>query len=173
MALIDEGLHPAQPLPWPSGRFDGRESFRTVIRHALQSAALEGWSEIILSDATFEDWPLAERVVVDRLSSWSRTGRRMVLVAHDWGHVSRHFARLVNWRRQWAHILDCRRCANLDPTEFPSAIWSAGWMMQRLDLENCRGVYGGDPQRRLSVHEALREVLRQSSPGFPSHTLGL
>lgn len=156
-----------------SVRFDGRAAFQDAIRDALDRAAREGWPEVILSDANFEDWPLGERVVVERLQAWSRNGRRMVLMARDWGHVSRYFARFVNWRRQWSHILDCRRCTGMDASEFPSAIWSGGWMLQRLDIEHSRGVSGGDAQRRLLLHETLQETLRQSSPGFPSHQLGL
>jgi len=42
----------------PSGRFDGREAFRCLVRDALACAVREGWPELVLSDAHFGDWPL-------------------------------------------------------------------------------------------------------------------
>ena len=48
----DEGRHGAA---LPAGRFEGRNDFQQLVRDALACAAREGWREIILSDATFED----------------------------------------------------------------------------------------------------------------------
>ena len=53
----------AAAAPLPSGRFEGREAFRQLVRDGLARAAQEGWRELILSDASFEEWPLGERAV--------------------------------------------------------------------------------------------------------------
>ena len=55
------------PVTLPEGRFEGRVAFQQLVRDALACAAQEGWNEIILSDASFEDWPLGERAVVESL----------------------------------------------------------------------------------------------------------
>ena len=52
------------PVVLPSGRLEGRELFRRAVRDALACAADQGWHELILSDASFEDWPLGESAVV-------------------------------------------------------------------------------------------------------------
>ena len=43
---------------------------------------------MVLCDATFEDWPLGERAVAESLQAWSRTGRRMTLLARGYELVS-------------------------------------------------------------------------------------
>ena len=163
----------AAVAPLPSGRFEGRIAFQQVVRDALAGAAREGWPEIILSDPDFADWPLGERAVAQALNAWSASGRRCILLARRWDEVVRRHARFVGWRRTWAHIIDARACRAADPLELPSAIWSPGWVMQRLDLDRCNGFSGSEPERRLMLREQLQEWLRQSSPSFPSHTLGL
>lgn len=162
---------PSEPLP--SGRFEGRIAFQQLVRDALAAAAREGWREIILSDPDFADWPLGERATADALNAWSASGRRCILLARRWDEVVRRQARFVRWRGTWAHIIDARACRAADPLALPSAIWSPGWVMQRLDLDRCNGFAGSEPERRLMLREDLQEWLRQSSPSFPANTLGL
>jgi hypothetical protein len=157
----------------PSQRFAGRNGFQQLVRDALACAAREGWHEIILADANFEDWPLGERAVVESLQAWSASGRRCTLLAQRWDSVQRMHARFVTWRRTWSHIIDARACRSADPLELPSAIWSPGWVMQRLDIDHCAGVSGSEPERRVAMQESLREWLAKSSPSFPANTLGL
>jgi hypothetical protein len=171
--MTDTVPAPGAPGVLPSGRFAGRLGFQQLVRDALACAAREGWREIILTDATFEDWPLGERAVVQSLQDWSASGRRCTLLAQRWDEVLRMHARFVTWRRTWSHIIEARACRSADPLELPSAIWSPGWVMQRLDIDHCTGVGGSEPERRVAMQENLREWLARSSPSFPAHTLGL
>lgn len=157
----------------PSRRFEGREEFRQLVRDALAAAAREGWRQIILSDATFEDWPLDERVVAESLQAWSRTGRRMTLLARKYDDVVRRHARFVTWRRTWMHIVEARACASADPLDLPSALWSPVWVLERRDRERSVGVCGAEPERRVLLRQALQEWLQKSSPSFPATTSGL
>lgn len=157
----------------PAGRFAGREAFQQLVRDALACAAREGWRELILCDADFSDWPLGERAVAQSLQDWSANGRRCTLLARRYDEVVRRHARFVAWRRSRDHIIEARACRAADSLEFPSAIWSPGWVMQRLDQERCVGFSGAEPERRVLLRESLQESLLQSSPSFPSSTLGL
>lgn len=161
------------PGELPSGRFSGREAFEQTVRDALACAARQGWHEIIVSDATFADWPLRERAVVESLQAWAKAGRRFVMLATRFDEVQRFQARFVSWRQTWGHIIECRQCRSADPLGFPSALWSPGWVMQRLDPE--RSVFVCDTQatRRVGLRQELDEWIRNSSPGFPASTLGL
>lgn len=164
----------AAPAPaLPAGRFAGREAFRQLVRDAFACAAREGWREIILSDASFDDWPLGEREVVGALRQWSATGRRCTLLARRYDEVVRRHARFVTWRTTWSHIIEARACPFADPLDLPSAIWSPGWVMQRLDPERCNGVSGAEPERRVLLRENLQAWLHKSGPSFPAVTLGL
>jgi hypothetical protein len=162
-----------EALPLPSRRFTGRAEFQQLVRDALACAAREGWQQIILSDADFGDWPLGERAVAQSLQEWSATGRHITLLARRYDTVVRSHARFVTWRKTWSHIIDARACSSADPLELPSAIWSPGWVMQRLDPERCNGVCGSEPDRRVLLRESLNGWLQKSSPSFPAVTLGL
>lgn len=159
--------------PLPSRRFEGRTEFRQLIRDALAHAAQEGWREIILSDPGFGDWPLGERAVMQSLLDWSHSGRRITLLARRYDDVVRQHARFVDWRQRWSHIVTAMACPSADAGELPSALWSPGWVMERLDLDRCNGYCGSEPERRLLLRERLSEGLAKSSPSFPSSTLGL
>ena len=157
----------------PSGRFSGRKDFQQLVRDALACAAREGWREIILSDPDFADWPLGERAVSESLRAWSAAGRRCTLLACRYDEVAVRHARFVTWRRAWSHIIEARACVSADMLEFPSAIWSPGWAMQRLDPERSNGYSGTEPERRLLLKENLQEWLGKSGPAFAATTLGL
>ena len=161
------------PEALPGGRFEGRLAFLELIRQALAMAAHEGWQELILCDANFEDWPLGERAVVQSLQAWSKTGRRMTLLATNFDIIVRQQPRLVAWRRTWSHIIECRRCRDEDPLDFPSAIWSRSWVMQRLSRPLSAGVSGPEPDRRIHLREMLDARIRASTEGFPASVLGL
>lgn len=161
------------PDPLPSGRFEGRLAFTGLIRHALAVAAFEGWRELILCDADFADWPLGERAVAESLQSWSKTGRQITLLATRFDGIVRNQPRMANWRKTWSHIVECRRCRDEDPLDFPSAIWGRSWVMQRLSRPLSAGVSGYEADRRVHLREVLDARIRASSPGFPASTLGL
>ncbi len=162
---------PGEPLA--GGRFSGREAFEQLVRNALVRAARDDWPEIILSDANFEDWPLGERSVVESLQAWSKSGRRLTMLASRYDEVIRKHARFVSWRKTWGHIIDCRTCRVTVPADFPSAIWSRAWFMHRLDPQRSIGVCGYGPERGTQLKEFLDEKIRNSAPGFPASTLGL
>lgn len=161
------------PHGLPDGRFQGREEFRQLVRDALAAAAREGWRELILSDASFEDWPLGERAVVDALQAWSETGRHMVLLARRYDTVQRAHARFVQWRTRWSHIVEARACPSADPLDLPSAIWTPQWVLERREPERSIGYCGSEPERRVALRESLQEWLQKSTPSFPATTLGL
>jgi hypothetical protein len=159
--------------PLPEGRFEGRDDFRQLVREALASAARDGWREIILSDASFMDWPLGERAVVESLNAWSKTGRTCTLLAKRYDDVVRMHPRFVTWRGTWSHIITAVACSSADPLELPSGIWSPVWVMERRDIERSNGYCGSEPERRVAMRESLNEWMLRASPAFPATTLGL
>ena len=162
-----------QPAHLPSHRFEGREAFRQLVRDALATAAREGWREIVLSDASFGDWPLGERAVADSLQAWARSGRHLVLLARRYDDVVRQHARFVAWRRMWSHIVTASACASADPLDLPSAIWTPAWVLERRDIDRSIGYCGSEPERRVALRELLEAWLQKAAPAFPATTLGL
>ena len=172
MMRFDDNTNPDLPS-LPEDRFGGPGEFSALIRLAFATAAATGWREIILSDSSFEDWPLGERAVAQSLEDWSRSGRKLTMLAKSYDAVVRRHARFVTWRRTWSHIVDCRKNATVSADDLPSALWCPVWVFQRLDLAHCAGVAGSEPARRVRLKERLDECIRKSSPGFPATTLGI
>ncbi|HEY0824408.1 MAG TPA: hypothetical protein VGD76_11525 [Ramlibacter sp.] len=170
---MNEEIAPGGGAGLPSRRFEGRSEFRQLGRDALATAARDGWREIILSDASFEDWPLGERAVAESLQAWSRAGRRMVLLARQYDQVVRQHARFVQWRVLWSHIVTATACPSADPLDLPSAIWSPAWVLERRDVLHSHGYCGSEPERRVALRENLNEWLLKATPAFPASTLGL
>jgi hypothetical protein len=157
----------------PEGRFGGRSEFSDLIRRAFQTAAIQGWREIIMCDASFDDWPLGERAVSDALGDWSRTGRKLTMMARNYDAVTRRHPRFVTWRRTWSHIIECRASGSGPSENLPSALWSPVWVFERIDLERSAGYCGTEAVRRVALRESLNERLLKSVPAFPATTLGL
>ena len=175
MALNEDaaGEYAASLPPLYQGAFVGPVAFADLTRAALAHAEREGWSEMVWSDASFEDWPLYERAVVDALNAWARKGRKLTLLAHRFDAMQRVHHRFVAWRVRWDHLVECRVCKGVAVTEFPSVLWTPSWAMRRLDLVRCTGVASVEPRMRVLLREELEERVRQSSPGFPASILGL
>ncbi len=157
----------------PEGRFSGRTGFADLIRRAFQAAANQGWREIIICDANFEDWPLGERAVTSALGDWSRTGRKLTMLARSYDVVTRRHPRFVTWRQTWSHIVECRGSASGPSENLPSAMWTPEWVFERLDMERSVGYCGCEPSRGVALRESLNERLLQSVPAFSATTLGL
>lgn len=155
------------------GSFDGRSAFQQLVRDALATAAREGWRSITLVDASFEDWPLGERAVVESLAAWSQTGRSFTILARRFDTLAAKHHRFVTWRGHWSHIIDARGVPSADAESFPSAIYSPGWVLRRLDPVRSKGVAGPEAQRRVLLREEINEWLGKSSPAFAATTLGL
>lgn len=170
---MDAEAGKSAPEALPTGRLNGREVFGQLVRDALACAAREGWQELMLSDASFEDWPLRERTVVESLQAWSRTGRRFTMLAVRYDAVQGSHPRFVAWRKTWGHIIECRLCRDADPLDFPSAIWSPAWVMQRIDPIHGVTLCSRDAHQRVLLRESLQAWLRKSAPGFAATTLGL
>lgn len=157
----------------PEGRFSGRGEFGDLVRRAFSAAAIQGWRELIICDASFEDWPLGERAVTEALASWSRTGRKLTMIARSYDAVTRRHPRFVTWRQTWSHIIECRGSGSGPSETLPSAMWTPGWVFERLDVERSTGYSGHEATRRVALRESLNERLLKSVPAFPATTLGL
>lgn len=173
MASTEDAV-PGSAVPsLPHGAFSGPTEFADIVRAALMQANAQGWSEMVWSDSSYEDWPLHERSVVESLDQWARKGRKLTILAHHFDAMRRIHHRFVDWRVRWDHLLDCRVCKGVEATEFPSGMWTPNWALRRLDVVRSTGVASVEARMRLLLREELEERKRQSAPGFPASILGL
>ena len=153
---------------------EGRAAFQAAIRVALAQAAAEGWRELLLCDASFADWPLGERGVVESLTRWGGVQRHLTLFASQFDDVVRRHARWVRWRQQWSHLVTCRIVEEIEPVNVPSMLWSPGGVTLRLlDPVRFRGVVSRDAADGLEAKEIFDAITQRSVLGFATTTLGL
>ena len=151
-----------------------RAEFQTALRQAFAEAAAAGSRELWLSDIDFADWPLGERDVIESLSQWAASSRKLMLVANHFDAVARYHPRWVTWRRQWSHIVSCRTNTEVEAAEIPSLLIAVGTVSVRLsDVVHHRGRVAHDRAEELRCKELIDAVLQRSEEAFPATSTGL
>jgi hypothetical protein len=103
-----------------------RAEFHAAVLAAFEDAAAQGCREIWLCDTDFSDWPLSERAVVEALSRWAASHRRLLVLAQSFDEFPRRHPRWVEWRRRWSHVVSCRAVQDLEPGQMPTAMLCLG-----------------------------------------------
>jgi len=151
-----------------------RGEFQDAIRHSLAWAATAGSPEILLFDADFADWPLGERAVIESLSNWAHSRRRLTLMAYNFDSMARQQTRFVEWRRQWAHVVQCRHDDELEAEQIPTLLLAPGLVSVRLvDRIHHRGTLSSRAIDEVECRERVDALLQRSTEAFPATTLGL
>ncbi len=151
-----------------------RSEFHTAVREAFAEAASVGCRELMLCDPSFADWPLGERAVVEQLSHWASSHRRLTLLAEDFSELARRHPRWVEWRQTWAHVVHCRTNAELEAGQMPTILLAPGLLSVRLsDPVHHRGQRSHEAAEGLRCKELFDAVLQRSEEGFPASTTGL
>jgi len=151
-----------------------RGEFHAALRSALAEAAAVGCRELWLCDNDFADWPLGERQVVDSLSQWAGSHRRLTLIAGTFDEVARRHARWNEWRRQWSHIVHCRSNAELERGQMPSVLLASELLSVNLvDPVHYRGRFSHDAADGVRCRELIDAVLQRSEEAYPVTTTGL
>lgn len=151
-----------------------RSEFQIALREAFVEAADAGSRELFLSDHDFADWPLGERDVIDSLSRWVASSRRLTLLANTYDEVARKHPRWVTWRRQWSHVVSCRANTELEAGEVPTLLIAAGTLTVRLsDTVHPRGRASHDRAEELHCKELFDAVSQRSVEAFPATATGL
>jgi len=151
-----------------------RAEFQDALRQAFAEAASAGCRELWLSDHDFADWPLGERDVIERLTEWAASSRRLTLLANSFDEVARRHPRWVTWRRQWSHIVSCRANTELEAGEVPALLIASGTVTVRLsDTVHHRGRVAHDRAEELRCKELIDAVLQRSEEAFPATSTGL
>ena len=164
---LDPAAHDIAPIAT-------RADFQQAIRAALVQAAGIGAPEIFLVDPNFADWPLGERGVVEVLTRWVDSRRRLTLMAYSFDDLARRQIRFVEWRRQWAHVVHCRHDDELESEQIPTLLHVPGAVCVRLlDRVRCRGVVSSRPIDLAECRESIDALLQRSVEAFPVTTLGL
>lgn len=168
------GLRDAPP---PSGGrgFEGPIEFAQALRDAMARASESGTRRLCWCDEDFAAWPIGEAGWIDLLTRWVRAGgRELVMVARDYTVIERRHPRMVAWRRDWAHVIQCL-VPDETRTEALPTLWidTADQALRVFDSEHLRGRFGFDRVDRQRAKEDFDAILQRAGPGFAATTLGL
>jgi len=151
-----------------------RGEFHDALRDAFAEMAAIGCREVWMSDEDFSDWPLNERAVIEQLTQWAHSHRRLTVVARHYDEVVRRHARWVEWRRQWSHVVDCRAFEEAEAGEIPTLLLATDLVAVRLfDPLRHRGSSSHDTSDSIRYRELIDAVSQRSVPSFPATTTGL
>ena len=154
-----------------SSRGECQEAFRRVFAEAARIGCRELW----LCDVDYADWPLSERAVIDSLSQWAYSHRKLTMLAAGFDEIVRRHARWIDWRRQWSHVVDCRALDDrVESSQIPTLLLAPGIVTLRIfDTVHHRGSLSYDPADAIGCRELVDGFFQQSSEAFPATTLGL
>lgn len=154
--------------------FLSRKDFQQSFREALAQLARQGCREVFLCDRDFKDWPLGERSVVDDLTRWAMSHRRLTVLAASFDTVQRDHPRWVTWRRQWSHVVHCRQVDEADAPLIPTMVLAPGVLSLRVhDPVRFRGRLSFELSDGVRDRDDLDAFLQRSHEAFPVTNLGL
>ena len=158
----------------PNLMITSRSEFHDTLRSAFAEVAGAGCRELWLSDPSFADWPLGERVVVESLTQWVQSQCRITLLADTFDEVTRRHPRWVAWRRHWAHVVHCCTKSERVPGPVPTLFLASGlFSLNMADSMRFRGRLSRDAPDMILDRETLDAVLQHSEAAFPATTTGL
>ena len=122
-----------QPPEFAAGaaRINGRSEFTAAVRFALSQAARERARELCFVDPDFEAWPLEDPHVLSALTAWARLPKRQILViAGRFDDLPRRYPRFTEWRRNWAHVVECR-ATEVEASQIPTLLLAGAHSLQQ------------------------------------------
>ncbi|MBC7956727.1 MAG: hypothetical protein H7Y33_12775 [Cytophagales bacterium] len=151
-----------------------RSEFHDALRDAFALAADQGCREVFIADPNFADWPLGDRAVIESLTRWAYAHRKLTVLAQTFDEFPRRHTRWVTWRRQWAHVVECRAIAEADAGQLQGLFLAPSLVTLRvLDPEHYRASLSFDPADAIRVRDNLDALLQRSEEAFPATNLGL
>ena len=137
-------------------------------------AATAGCRDIVWADPDFADCPLGERHLIDILSRWAKSHRKLTIMAARFDAMERLHPRFVAWRRTWSHVVHCRQTADADAPLCRACCLRAGLFSLRLfDPVHFRGRFSRSRSDEVHDSEEIDAFLQRSHDSFPVTRLGL
>ena len=145
----------AATTPASAALIDGRSAFTAALHQALSQAARERARELCFVDPDFEAWPLDDPLVLSALTAWARLPKRqLLLIACRFDDLPRRCPRFTAWRRDWAHVIECR-ATEIETSQVPTLLLAGPIFPIKTgryhDLRHGKKRQEGVPNNRLLV----------------------
>lgn len=154
---------------------DTREGFRQALLESLDQCGRDGIAHLWLCDPDFSEWPLGQPAVVESLTRWATSRRRLTLVAGRYDQLATRCPRWVAWRRQWSHIVQCLQVLEEHASQVPMLVYgppSVALRMQDL-TRHPRGRRYRSVSDIAACGELVDAISQRAEESFPATTLGL
>ena len=152
---------------------DGRSDFAQALRNAMSQALRAREREICLVDPDFQAWPLDDAKFLALLEQWIRLPlRRTLVLAGRYDTVPRRFPRFTQWRRTWAHAVECR-ATDVEPSQIPTLFLAGQASLHLADPQRWRGHHLTEDREVSDWREVVDVLVQRSEPDFGASTLGL
>lgn len=130
--------------------------------------------ELVLVDADFSAWPLADPAVLESLTTWIRLpGRRLRLLGSRFDMIERDQSRFAQWRRSFSHAIECFRPTEVEPAGMPSLILADTTGLELLDRERYVARRSSERPWLVLQRERIDALLQRSETAWPVTVLGL
>jgi hypothetical protein len=170
--MNDRPAHPAA-LPGDAA-IESREAFHQALLDGLHAAAEAGCPELWFCDTDFSAWPLGRPVVVEALTRWVGSRRRLRLLAADYSAFAQGVPRWHAWRRRWAHVVHCHAVQDELAAQVPTLLLAAPRLALRLhDRTRYRGRVLHDINEMAACREQIDALMQRAEEALPVTTLGL
>ncbi|MGC9163475.1 MAG: hypothetical protein ACP5F9_08005 [Thiomonas sp.] len=127
--------------------------------------------------ADFSAWPLQQARFIQQLQHWSlrdlKRPAALRMLAVDWSHLSRHQARFSAWRRDFAHLVECRQLAQRQAQGLEEMLWTPQAALYAHTTTWMSGEWVRSPTRLKALLLRFEQAWQQATPAFPATTLGL
>jgi hypothetical protein len=162
-----------------TGVFEGHGDYVDALRQAILAACAQDSRELFWLDASFVDWPLSEPAVLDALTMWVRSSRRLHLLALQYDDLCRRHPRFVQWRTRFSHCISARA---YEPEAggregLAAAMFNVGGessvSLRLFDVQQWRGACSLELADTLRTREWFDALTQRSSESFAATTLGL
>ena len=164
---------PSPDFPAGPARINGRSEFTAAVRQAVSQAARERGRELYFVDPDFEAWPLEDPELLSALTAWARLPKRqMLMIAGRFDELPRRCPRFTEWRRNWAHLVECR-ATEVEASQIPTLLLAGAHSLQLADRLQWRGHWLADDSEISAWREVVDVLMQRSEADFPANTLGL
>lgn len=154
---------------------DSPAAWQAAVVWGIDAAMARRARRITCVDPDFENWPLDDPALLQRLTAWLRLPqRRLVLLARHYDEVPRRFPRFTAWRRDFSHAIEAWQAPQELSQDLPMLLVDDGPIsVQLIDDVRWRGRTAVDQRTATLWRERIDVVLQRSEPGFGVSTLGL
>ena len=114
------------------------------------------------------------RAVLEALTRWVLPHRKLVMLARHFDEMPRKHARFVEWRRTYAHVMECKALEDDENAELPCLLLAPPVVCVRLfDPLRYRGGVSHESGDMIRNRELFDAVSQRSVESFPASVLGL